>query len=443
MKISCPHCSQNLQLDPETLAALQGQPHFACPTCQGIIGVPETKATKAGPVARPKSPLAAPRRSAASTKHQVKSRMLLFATLMALCGSAAFFFSPSGARANHQVVDVLALSGVTTEDQSGNWTLTQQGLEVKATNRATHLETPYEPKTNEYELNAEFSLTAPRTGYITFRFPTRRGYVPLFLQARPGPKFMGHHMGGYDGLFMRGGAAADLLKLGLAKESQMQFVPGRTYALKVEIGESSLKVTLDGESLISWKGDLSRWRPNPSLPSFTPSKLVIGADRGGIIFHRITSLEKTPSAPSASKTAQLLKTESLGGVRFRLPEADLKKLLGEPDKWGEEGKDVHNGGTLIEANYRSKGMVIQLRTDEKSGLRMVDEVFVEPPSTQRTSSGIQVGSTLDDLRRVYGDYEYKDASTKSLFVVGTEREGIYFGLEEGRVIFIRLGAGYE
>lgn len=369
--------------------------------------------------------------------------MITIAALMAFCGGVAFFFWPSGSRANEQRVDVLAFSGITTGDKSGNWTLTQQGLEVKATNRTTHLETPYEPKTNEYELNAEFSLTAPRTGYITFRFPTRHGYVPLFLQAHPGPKFMGHHMGGYDGLFMRGGAAADLLKLGLAKESQMQFAPGRTYKLKVEIGESSLKATLDGESLISWKGDLSRWKPNPSLPSFTPEKLVIGADRGGIIFHRVTLLEKTPSAPSASETAQILKTESLGGVRFRLPETDLKKLLGEPDKWGEDFKDVHNGGTLIQADYSSKGLVIQLRTDEKSGLRMVDEVFVEAPSTQGTTGGIQVGSTLEDLRRVYGAYEYKDASTKSLFVVGTEREGIYFGLKEDRVFYIRLGAGYE
>ena len=35
MKISCPHCSQHLELDSETLIALEGAPQFDCPTCGG------------------------------------------------------------------------------------------------------------------------------------------------------------------------------------------------------------------------------------------------------------------------------------------------------------------------------------------------------------------------------------------------------------------------
>ena len=305
MKITCPHCAQDLELDPETLAALQGQPHFTCPSCEGLMVVPKTAAAAAGPVSGANSTPAPSRSPATSTKRKVKSGMISTAALVVLFGSVALFIWTSGSKPNEQVVDVLALSGITTGDKSGKWTHTEQGLEVKATNRTTHLETPYEPNTNEYELNVEFSLTAPRTGYITFRFPTRHGYVPLFLQVHQGPKFMGHHMGGYDGLFMRRGAAADLLKLGLAKESPMKFASGRTYKLKVEISESAFKATLDDESLISWRGDLSRWQPNPFFPTFAPSKLAIGEERGGIIFHRITSLEKTPSAPSTVETVQL------------------------------------------------------------------------------------------------------------------------------------------
>lgn len=358
-----------------------------------------------------------------------------------LLGSVAFLFSMSVSFAGEQEVNVLALPNLTAGDKSGNWTVTPQGLEVKVTKRTTHLETPYQPRSNVYELNAEFSLSAERTKYITFRLPTKHGYVPLFLQAHPGDKFMGHHMGGYDGLYMRGGAAAELVKLGLAKESPMQFVPGRTYKLKAEIGETSLKVTLDGETLIAWEGDLSRWKPNPSLPEFTPGKLVIGADTGGIVFSLLTSTEKGVS-PDVD-TALLLKTETLGGVRYRLPEAELKKLLGEPDKWGEEGKDVHNGDTLTEADYGSKGLHISLRTDPKTGLRAVDEVYVSDPSKQRTTGGIEIGSTVEDLRRVYGAFEDKIASDDSLFVAGSGHEGIYFHLKEGRVEIIRLGAGYE
>jgi hypothetical protein len=428
------------------------------------MAVPKTASATAGTATRPNSTPTKASPSVAPTKHTGKSGMIGIAATLVLLAGAALFYWAGRSMMKGKEVNVLALSGLTAGNESGNWTHTQQGLEVKATTRTMHLETPYEPQTDEYELNAEFSLTAPRTGYITFRFPTRHGYVPLFLQVQSGPKFMGHHMGGYDGYYVRGGAAADLLKLGLAMESLMKFAPDRTYKLKVEIGASALKVTLDGESLISWQGDVSRWKPNPSLPAFTPSKLVIGSDRGGILFHRITSLEKPPSAPrtaapskqtsgtpkatqstgpTAAETTQFLKTESLGGVSFRMPEADLKKLLGEPDKWGEESKDVHNGGTLTEADYSSKGLAIVLRTDDKSGLRMVDEVYVKAPSTQHTAGGIQVGSPLEDLRRVYGAYENKAASDEQLFVAGSEREGIYFGLKEGRVFYIRLGAGYE
>lgn len=41
MNLTCPHCSQTLDLAPEVLAALQGQPLFACPMCEGHMAVPQ------------------------------------------------------------------------------------------------------------------------------------------------------------------------------------------------------------------------------------------------------------------------------------------------------------------------------------------------------------------------------------------------------------------
>ena len=45
MNLTCPHCSQTLELTPDVLAALQGQPHFACPMCEGQVAVPPTAST--------------------------------------------------------------------------------------------------------------------------------------------------------------------------------------------------------------------------------------------------------------------------------------------------------------------------------------------------------------------------------------------------------------
>ena len=44
MKITCPHCSQNVELDSKTLITLEGASHFACPTCGEAVAVPEVQA---------------------------------------------------------------------------------------------------------------------------------------------------------------------------------------------------------------------------------------------------------------------------------------------------------------------------------------------------------------------------------------------------------------
>lgn len=42
MKLSCPHCTQILELTPEAIASFEGDPHFPCPVCGGRVPLPET-----------------------------------------------------------------------------------------------------------------------------------------------------------------------------------------------------------------------------------------------------------------------------------------------------------------------------------------------------------------------------------------------------------------
>ncbi|MBC7979442.1 MAG: hypothetical protein H7Y36_02655 [Armatimonadetes bacterium] len=42
MKTTCPHCSVHIEIDEETLAALQSQAHFQCPGCNSLVPVPKT-----------------------------------------------------------------------------------------------------------------------------------------------------------------------------------------------------------------------------------------------------------------------------------------------------------------------------------------------------------------------------------------------------------------
>ncbi|MBE2282863.1 MAG: hypothetical protein IAE77_05320 [Prosthecobacter sp.] len=93
MKLTCPHCSQPLELDAETHAALQGQPHFECPECGGAIAVPVlAPARPATPQARmsPGTSQVAGAAVKAQLGMQRNLRWLGIAALLVLGGVGAF-----------------------------------------------------------------------------------------------------------------------------------------------------------------------------------------------------------------------------------------------------------------------------------------------------------------------------------------------------------------
>ncbi len=98
MKIACPHCSQNLELDPETLSALEGASHFDCPTCGGAVEVPApvlVPAKQAPPKGRGNP---TPERVARRTQQGMSRNLLVLAVvaLLAIGGVALFLASKNG-----------------------------------------------------------------------------------------------------------------------------------------------------------------------------------------------------------------------------------------------------------------------------------------------------------------------------------------------------------
>ncbi len=99
MKTTCPHCSQHIEIDEETLTSLQASSHFACPSCSSEVPVPalpEPPAT--APLHQPRGENHAPQNPAPSTlarTHRGLNRNLLILGSVALLvlGGLAFFLA--------------------------------------------------------------------------------------------------------------------------------------------------------------------------------------------------------------------------------------------------------------------------------------------------------------------------------------------------------------
>lgn len=99
MNISCPHCTQVIELTPEVHAQLQGQPHLACPVCQGLMAVPPMPGQPPKPApSRPQGPAIKAADVAKQAHRGVNRNLRIFGVvaLLVLGGIGAFLAMRSG-----------------------------------------------------------------------------------------------------------------------------------------------------------------------------------------------------------------------------------------------------------------------------------------------------------------------------------------------------------
>ncbi len=98
MKITCPHCSQKLELDPETLTALEGSSHFHCPACSEAVEVPAPVLVPANQAAPGQGKRRKSKRVALQTQQGKNRNMLVLGVvaLLTIGGVALFLASKNG-----------------------------------------------------------------------------------------------------------------------------------------------------------------------------------------------------------------------------------------------------------------------------------------------------------------------------------------------------------
>ena len=152
-------------------------------------------------------------------------------------------------------------------------------------------------------------------------------------------------------------------------------------------------------------------------------------------------------AEAATDNFKIMREETFGFIKLNLPAAEVLKGMGEPEQksetkiWGADGLEHQTW------YYPAKGVVLgMVGSIEKQS---VDRVSMKNPCELKTSRGIGMGSTAEEVRAAYGNEinskESRQWSTQSnpKIVVGSIFGGIIFTMTEDKVSAIFLGAAAE
>lgn len=141
----------------------------------------------------------------------------------------------------------------------------------------------------------------------------------------------------------------------------------------------------------------------------------------------------------------LMQSEGIGSVKINMTEADLVKLLGEPDSkstpqnWGADGME-HSDWT-----YGVQGLKINMAKAPDDASSIVFSITAAAPCALATQRGVKVGDAVDTVLTAYADSidMSLNTDTSAKIVVGSSYAGMVMTVENGLVKDIFIGASAE
>ena len=140
----------------------------------------------------------------------------------------------------------------------------------------------------------------------------------------------------------------------------------------------------------------------------------------------------------------LIRSESFDGLKLDMSIQEFEPLLlcrvekGEPVLWAGIGEIIQ------EWNYQDCGIKLQLSTVDPETPQIISSIIVRPPSELKTSRGIHIGSTEQEVSEAYADYLDEDYSVSGdTLVAGSIYGGLVFTFKDNLVESMFLGAGAE
>lgn len=151
------------------------------------------------------------------------------------------------------------------------------------------------------------------------------------------------------------------------------------------------------------------------------------------------------SAADDAAAREVVRKESLGGLRLDQPVSEAIKLLGKPKKETKLVLQEADGNYVQTWKYPSKGIELGISAGGKpNGRKTVASITATPPCEFATQRGIKIGTPSAAAKKAYAKWIDRDTpATPDALVVASVYGGIIFNFEHGKVSRIFFGAAAE
>jgi hypothetical protein len=179
-------------------------------------------------------------------------------------------------------------------------------------------------------------------------------------------------------------------------------------------------------------------KTRPRIPAFTRRAFFIAL--AALLSFIVAALP----AQAAEDPEAFLKSEQLGGLKLNLPEKDVLKLLGNPQKKGTLMFQEADGEWVQDWEYPDAGLSLTMSAKKKGGAKTIAHITATAPCALATKAGIKIGSPAAEVSKVYkGHLDKENPPTPKHIVAGSIYGGLMFDLEKGKVTRIFIGAAAE
>lgn len=140
--------------------------------------------------------------------------------------------------------------------------------------------------------------------------------------------------------------------------------------------------------------------------------------------------------------SNLMKNETLNGLKIGLKVSDLKNMLGEPSNktknelWGADG-EYHQT-----YEYGKQGIELDM-IGKKEADKTINMITIVSPCDYKTSKGISIGTNYQQVKQAYIEFYNPEFSNSESLVAGSVFGGVIFSFENSKVKTIFIGANAE